>query len=110
MEDKYPISRNLVDLMSKICGKTYIVDEVAKKLSIKKATVDEIYDAILDVAKCALSDGYRLNLQKIGTLHTVDRKERKSRNPQTGELMTIPQHKGIKFSISEALKESINET
>jgi DNA-binding protein HU-beta len=109
-ETKYSIPKDLVKLMNKICGKTRIVNEVAAKLSITKSTVDEVYDAILDVAKCALSEGYRLNLQKIGTLHIVDRKERKTRNPQTGELMTIPKHKGVKFNISDTLKESINET
>ncbi|WP_168464177.1 HU family DNA-binding protein [Wolbachia endosymbiont of Ctenocephalides felis wCfeT] len=94
--------------MTKVCGKAHIVDEVAKRLSIKKATIDEMYDAILDVAEQALLGGYRLSLQGIGSLKTVERAARKTYNPYAKKIMTIPKRKAVKFSISDTLKKSLN--
>ena len=37
----------------------------------------------------------------------IERKERQGRNPQTGETMTIPAHKVIKFIPSQSLKDSL---
>ena len=67
--------------MTKNCGKTHVIGAVAKKLSVKKTTIEEVYDAIFDVFKRSLSEEYKVILPEIGTLQPIDREERTTRNP-----------------------------
>ena len=42
------------------------------------------------------------------TFEAVEKPERQGRNPQTGEAVTIPARKAVKFKAAKALKEAVN--
>jgi DNA-binding protein HU-beta len=46
-------------------------------------------------------------LTGFGTFQVEDRKERKGRNPQTGDEITIPAAKVVKFRPGKLLKDAI---
>ena len=68
-----------------------------------KAIVDSMRDCIVD----ALSEGKSVNLWGLGTFHVVTRKERVGRNPRTGESVSIPALRKIRFKPSKGIKEAI---
>jgi DNA-binding protein HU-beta len=55
----------------------------------------------------ALASGNHAGIQGVGTLELRERGERKGRNPQTGEEITIEARKSVGINPSEALKEAV---
>ena len=48
-----------------------------------------------------------IRLIGFGTFEVVERKKRKGRNPRTGEEITIPASKGVKFKAGANLKDTV---
>jgi integration host factor subunit alpha len=68
-------------------------------LSNKEAS--RLVDLILEFIKQGLSDGQRVQISGFGTFLVRAKKERKGRNPQTGEEMTILPRKSVVFRPSK---------
>lgn len=68
-------------------------------LSNKEAS--RLVDLILEFIKQGLSDGERVQISGFGTFLVREKKERKGRNPQTGEEMTILPRKSVVFRPSK---------
>lgn len=87
---------------------------IAKKLS-EKAELDfpcwffkKIPQIICEGMVEALANGERVRLEHIGIIEVIETKPRFGRNPRTGERISIPPKKGIKFKKSEELLRVIN--
>jgi len=61
----------------------------------------------LDVVKNALAAGENVHLPALGTLALVNRAARMGRNPNTGEKISIPAHRQIRFKAGSALRARI---
>lgn len=59
------------------------------------------------IKKDLTTQGY-CNIPGIGKLKVIDKAERQSRNPRTGESITVPARKVVKFSQSSVLKDALN--
>ena len=68
-------------------------------ISNKEASV--LVDIILEFIKGGLRDGERVQISGFGTFLVRDKKQRKGRNPQTGEEMTIRPRKSVVFRPSK---------
>lgn len=55
-----------------------------------------------------LSTGEDVRFIGWGTFEIIERKKRKGRNPKTGEKISIPSKKIVKFKLGKKLKESVN--
>lgn len=55
----------------------------------------------------ALASGKNAGIQGLGTLELRERGERKGRNPQTGEEITIEARTGVGIKPSKALKDAV---
>lgn len=70
-------------------------------------------DFYLEVFIKSLSEilkvGEKFSIVGFGTFEVVERAARKTRNPQTGEEMTVPACKTVKFKPAKALKELVND-
>ena len=64
-------------------------------------------NSIVDIIKDLLTEGYDINISKLGTFHIKDRASRKGTNPFTGKEMIIPAKKTISFKASIALKDDM---
>jgi len=71
-------------------NKIDLINKVVEKTSLKKKDVETAVNAVLDSISEALADGEKVQLIGFGTFETRTRKERSGRNPQTGEVITIP--------------------
>lgn len=54
----------------------------------------------------ALKAGESFKIMDV-TISLADVAERTARNPQTGEMVTVPAHKKVSFKPSRALKEAV---
>jgi len=84
--------------------KTQIVKELAEKCSLSKRQVATLLDELAQMAYREAKNGF--TLPGIGKLVVVNRKERKGRNPKTGEVITIPAKRALKFRIAKQAKEA----
>jgi CRISPR-associated helicase Cas3/CRISPR-associated endonuclease Cas3-HD len=57
----------------------------------------EVIDAVVEVIVNELQDGNEIFLSDLGRLYMVETKERPGRNPKTGESITVPAKRVLKF-------------
>jgi len=87
--------------------KAELIRNVAKRTGTTLKLARQIVDATFDEIASALEDGQRLIFPGFGTFCVVERKERKGRNPRTGEEITIPAKKVVKFRTAKALQDRV---
>ncbi len=87
--------------------KAELVAKIAEKAGLSKKDAEAALNAFMDAVKEALAAGEKVSLVGFGTFEVVERAERKGRNPQTGEEITIPATKAPKFRPGKGLKEAV---
>jgi DNA-binding protein HU-beta len=91
--------------MAKPMTKSQIADHIADRADIKKVQAMMILD---EIAKLAYKEARNsFTLPSIGKIVLVQRKARKGRNPQTGDVIRIPAKKVVKFRVAKAAKDAI---
>jgi DNA-binding protein HU-beta len=88
-------------------NKAELIDLIADKADISKASAARALDAALDGIVSALRGGDQVALVGFGTFTVKERAERQGRNPQTGETMTISASRTASFKPGKAFKEAI---
>ncbi len=88
--------------------KTQLVAAIADAMGADKKIAGSALDAIVDVVTREVAAGGSVTLPGLGKVACKARPERQVRNPATGETMTKPADKQVKFAIAKALKDSVN--
>jgi len=88
--------------------KAELIEKVAAEADLTRAEAGRALDAMIGAIGQALKKGERVTIVGFGTFSVSNRAERKGRNPQTGEEMTIPASKAPKFSPGKGFKELLN--
>ena len=88
-------------------NKSELIDAVASAADISKAAAGRAIDGMTDAIGGALKQGDQVTLVGFGTFSVRDRAERKGRNPQTGEEITIKAAKIPAFKAGKGLKDTI---
>ena len=91
--------------MAKALTKSQIAAALAEKVEISKKQAVEILDYIAQLAYKNAKNTF--TLPGLGKLVLVNRKARQGRNPATGETITIPAKRVVKFRVAKAAKEAI---
>ena len=73
-----------------------------------KAEAERAIDAFLDTLEYFVSEHEEVKFVGYFGVETVDKDERKGRNPKTGEEITIDAHTVVKFSVGKTLKDAAN--
>ncbi len=79
-----------------------------EKLSLSKASVSTIIDAVVSTIETALEKGDEVRLVGFGNFYVTKRAASKGRNPRTGEEIQIAASKMPKFRAGKQLKEIVN--
>ena len=87
--------------------KADLVAQIASKVNITKAAAERTLSATLISIEEVLAKEGKLTLTGFATLSVESRKARKGRNPRTGEMITIPASKVVKFRPGKALKDAV---
>ena len=94
--------------MNKPMTKTQLVAALADAMDSDKKTATAALDAIAAVVSREVSAGGAVTLPGLGKVACKARPERQVRNQATGETMTKPADKQVKFAIAKALKDIVN--
>lgn len=89
-------------------NKQDLIMQVANKIQITQKAADEILSTTLEGIMKAVSKGDKVTLVGFGTFVPRKRKERKGRNPQTGQEIQIPSRVVPKFSAGKQFKQTVN--
>ncbi|MBI3584305.1 MAG: HU family DNA-binding protein [Nitrospinae bacterium] len=88
-------------------NKAELIEIISKGGKISNKTSAMVINALISAIKVALSKGEKVTIAGLGTFLVSKRKERKGRNPQTGETITIPAGRMPKFRAGESLRRFV---
>lgn len=88
--------------------KNQLAKEVAVSEKLHFSTTFQAVDGILRVINETLAKGESVVIRGFGTFQPTEVTERTARNIKTGEAITIPAHKSVKFRVSKDLVKSLN--
>ena len=87
--------------------KVELIAAVAESAGLSKKDAEKAVNGTLNAITEALKQGDKVSLVGFGTFEVRERPERKGRNPQTKEEITIAASKLLAFKAGKALKESV---
>ncbi len=88
-------------------SKREVTKLIAQDAGITLMQAQKAYHGMLDGIKGALQRGQRVTFSGFGSFEIKTRNERKGRNPKTGETITIPAKRRVKFTPSRELKRNL---
>ena len=83
-----------------------IIESVYEKLGMSKKDSVRIVESLFDIVKDELSKGGDVMISGFGKWTVKAKRERRGRNPQTGEELTIGARRVVTFKPSNALRDS----
>ena len=89
--------------------KTELVDEIASQTGFTQVKTNVIVEGLIDAVTNSVIEGSNIELRGFGRFKNKQRKERRTRNPKTGELVNIPAKVRPVFEPSKELIEKINK-
>ena len=89
--------------------KAEIVGRVAEQLGCVKKEAEEYVESVLAIMKETLESGEPLKIAGFGSFIVNQKADRRGRNPQTGETITISARRVVTFKVSQKLRAAIND-
>jgi integration host factor subunit alpha len=88
--------------------KAQIVDSVNDQIGFTKRHSFEIIETLLEIIKKTLESGEDVLISNFGKFCVNEKRERKGRNPATGQDMILKPRKVVSFKCSGTLRKKIN--
>lgn len=88
--------------------KADIVENVQEKIGGTRLECAALVESVLSIIKDTLETGEDVKITGFGKFSVRKKNDRKGRNPQTGEDMTITARRVLSFKPSPGLKTAIN--
>ena len=89
--------------------KAKIVDTVHNELGFPKNRSAELIEILLEQIKATLGKGEDVLISGFGKFCVKEKKERRGRNPATGDDMMLAKRRVVTFRCSHLLREKIND-
>ncbi|HEX9062793.1 MAG TPA: HU family DNA-binding protein [Clostridia bacterium] len=89
-------------------NKTDLINSIASKSGLNKKNSELALNAFISSVEDALKEGDKVVLVGFGTFEVRKRAERKGRNPQSKEEITIPASNAPVFKAGKGLKDKVN--
>ena len=86
-----------------------IAQQVQDKTGLTGKESMAVVDSLFEITKSELSHGKSVMISGFGKWTVKAKKERKGRNPQTGEALTIDARKVVAFKPSAVLRKVLEE-
>ena len=81
-----------------------IVNAVVSRANVKRSEAERAVVTVFDAMKNALGRGQRIELRRFGVFNVKPRKTGIGRNPRTGEEVSIPPGKAVRFKPGKELQ------
>ena len=88
--------------------KAQIVDSIHNQTGFPKNRSSDIVETLLEIIKRTLASGEDVLVSGFGKFCVKEKKERKGRNPATGDAMMLRARKVVTFTCSGKLRERVN--
>ncbi len=88
--------------------KAKIIETISDQIGFPKNHSSEIIETLLEIIKKALESGDDLMISNFGKFCVKVKRERRGRNPATGESMILEPKRVVTFRCSGKLREKIN--
>ena len=85
-----------------------IIQQVYNELEFPRSQSVEIVESLLEIIKSTLESGEDVLISGFGKFCVKDKKERKGRNPATGEDAILPARRVVTFKYSGTLRDKVN--
>ena len=90
-------------------NKAELITSMAEKNGLSKKDTEKALNSFIDSVEEALVKNDKVQLVGFGSFEVRNRAERKGRNPQTKEEITIPASKAPVFKVGKALKDAVSK-
>ena len=88
--------------------KIQIVESIHNEIGIPKNKSTEIVETLLEIIKKTLASGEDVMISNFGKFCVKEKKERKGRNPATGDDLMLEPRRVVTFKCSGKLRDRIN--
>ncbi|MEN8245592.1 MAG: integration host factor subunit alpha [Thermodesulfobacteriota bacterium] len=88
--------------------KADIVEAVQNDFGATKHQASDLVESLLEIIKSTLESGEDVLVSGFGKFCVNEKRERRGRNPETGEDMMLRPRKVVKFKCSGNLRERVN--
>ena len=88
--------------------KARLIDAIADANGCEKKCSSELIETMLEIIKRTLEQGEDVLVSGFGKFRVKHKRERRGRNPETGDDMMLPARRVVKFKCSGKLREMIN--
>jgi len=88
-------------------NKSGLINELARIVNTRKEA-EAVVNCVISSIKKAAANGEKITLVDFGSFDVKTRKARKGRNPQTGEVIQIPEKKVIQFRSAKSWGDEVN--
>jgi integration host factor subunit alpha len=88
--------------------KAQIVESIQNQIGFTQKGSSEIVETLLEIIKNTLESGEDVLISGFGKFCIKEKKERKGRNPATGNAMMLSPRKIVTFKCSGKLRDQIN--
>ena len=89
--------------------KDHLIDAIAKDNGFQKKRTIEIVENLLELIKSGLASGEDVLISGFGKFCVNEKRQRKGRNPATGEDMMLTAMRVVTFKCSGQLRKKINQ-
>jgi len=87
--------------------KSQLSTSLAEEAGITKATAKTVKDAIASIACAEVNEKVEMSIPGIDKQALSNSRAIMGRNPATGEVISIPARKVLKFRVAKACKDSV---
>ena len=88
--------------------KADIIETVYSELDLSKNRSTELVEQLLEIIKYSLASGDDVMISGFGKFQVQNKRQRRGRNPATGESMMLSPRKVVTFKCSRKLRDKIN--
>jgi integration host factor subunit alpha len=88
--------------------KAHIVETLAKQNGYTKKQSVQLVETLMELIKRSLESGENVLISGFGKFCMKEKKQRRGRNPSTGEDMTLQPRKVVTFTCSRKLRDKLN--
>ncbi|OGR26439.1 MAG: integration host factor subunit alpha [Desulfuromonadales bacterium GWD2_54_10] len=89
--------------------KADIVEKIQTETGLSKKESAEMMETVFSIIKTNLESGENLKVSGFGSFIVKQKADRRGRNPQTGEAITIQARRILTFKPSSLLRQALNK-
>ena len=88
--------------------KAQVIEEIRHRNGLTRIKSIEAVETLLEIIKRTLASGEDVMISNFGRFCVKEKKERRGRNPSTGDDLMLEPRKIVKFRCSGKLRDRIN--